>query len=81
MGTQIDLREDRATIDKLSSKNQAPISSGVGLKTAKKVGAAKYLECSSLTMEGVNDVIDQAILQAIKRAEKSERKKKMCTLS
>ena len=80
VGTQIDLREDRATIDRLASKNQAPISSGVGLETAKKVGAVKYLECSSLTMEGVKNVVDQAILQALKRAEESERKVKMCTI-
>ena len=63
VGTQLDLKEDRATVDRLASKNQAPISSGVGLETAKQVGAAKYLECSSLTMEGVKNVIDQAILE------------------
>ena len=85
VGTQIDLREDRATIDKLSSKNQAPISSGVGLETAKKVGAAKYLECSSLSLEGVKNIIDQAILQAMKhekeRERSSQRKMKKCTIS
>ena len=81
VGTQIDLKEDRATIDRLASKNQAPISSGVGLETAKKAGAAKYLECSSLTMDGVKNVVDQAILQALKRADKSERKIKMCAIS
>ena len=88
VGTQLDLKEDRATIDKLASKNQAPISSGVGLETAKQVGAAQYLECSSLTLEGVKNVIDQAILEgvnfrtpeAVKRAEKRE-KKKTCIIS
>ena len=81
VGTQLDLKEDRATIDRLASKNQAPISSGMGRETAKKVGAEKYLECSSLTMQGVRNVVDQAILQAMKRADKSERKMKMCTIS
>ena len=88
VGTQLDLKEDRATIDKLASKNQAPISSGVGLETAKQVGAAQYLECSSLTLEGVKNVIKQAILEglnfrtpeALKRAEKRE-KKKTCIIS
>ena len=88
VGTQLDLKEDRATIDKLASKNQAPISSGVGLETAKQVGAAQYLECSSLTLEGVKNVIHQAILEglnfrtpeALKRAEKRE-KKKTCIIS
>ena len=81
MGTQIDLRKDRATVDGLSNKNQAPISSGVGLKTAKKVGAAKYLECSSLTLEGVKNVIDQAAFQAMNHTEESERRMKMCTIT
>ena len=64
VGTQLDLKEDRATVDRLASKNQAPISSCVGLEIAKQVGASKYLECSSLTMEGVKNVIDQAIVEA-----------------
>ena len=81
VGTQIDLKEDRATMDRLASKNQAPINSGMGKETAKKVGAAKYLECSSLTMEGVRNVVDKAILEALKRADKSERKMKMCAIS
>ena len=81
VGTQIDLKEDRATMDRLASKNQALISSAMGREIAKKVGAAKYLECSSLTMEGVRNVVDQSILQALKRADKSERKIKMCAIS
>ena len=81
----LDLKEDRATVDRLASKNQAPISSDVGLEIAKQVGASKYLECSSLTMEGVNNVIDQAIVEALnfrlKRDEKSEKKTKRCMIS
>ena len=81
VGTQLDLKEDRATVDRLASKNQAPISSGVGLEIAKQVGASKYLECSSLTMEGVKNVIDQAIVEALKRDETSEKMMKTCTIS
>ena len=61
VGTQIE--EDRATIDKLADKNQKPISSEEGLEAAKQVGAGKYAECSSLTMEGIKDLFDQAILE------------------
>ena len=77
VGTQLDLKEDRATVDRLASKNQAPISSGVGLEIAKQVGASKYLECSSLTLEGVKNVIDQAL----KRDDKHEKKTKRCMIS
>ena len=82
VGTQIDLKEDRATIDKLADKNQKPISSEEGLEAAKHVGAEKFAEFSSLTMEGIKDLFDQAILQALKKqGEKSEKKMKNCTIS
>ena len=82
VGTQIDLKEDRATIDKLADKNQKPISSEEGLEAAKQVGAEKYVECSSLTMEGIKDLFDQAIIQALKKqGEKGEKKVKNCAIS
>ena len=81
VGTQIDHRQDRATLDKLADKNQTPISSKVGAKVAKQIGAAKYVECSAMTKEGlqgVDSIIDQACYERLKPEEK---KKKMCTIS
>ena len=81
VGTEIDLRQDRATLDKLADKNQTPISYKVGVKVAKQIGAAKYVECSAMTKEGlqgVENVIDQACYERLKPEEK---KKKMCTIS
>ena len=78
--TQIDLRQDRATLDKLADKNQIPISSKVWVKVAKQIGAAKYVECSAMTKEGlhgVDSIIDQACYERLKQEEK---KKKMCTI-
>ena len=69
VGTQIDLRQDRATLDKLADKNQTPISSEVGAKVAKQLGAAKYVESSSMTKEGlqgVESIIDQAFYESLK---------------
>ena len=81
VGTQLDLKEDRSKVDRFASKNQAPICSDVGLEMAKQVGASKYLECSSLTMDWSKNVIDQAIVEALKRDETSEKKMKRCTIS
>ena len=81
VGTQIDLRQDRATLDKLADKNQIPISSKVGAKIAKQLGAAKYVECSAMTKEGlqgVENIIDQACYERLKHEEK---KRKTCTIS
>ena len=51
VGTKLDLREDKETIDKLKEKRLAPITYPQGLAMAKDVGAVKYLECSALTQK------------------------------
>lgn len=79
MGTKLDLREDRDTIDKLREKKQAPITYPQGLQMAKDVGAVKYLECSALTQKGLKNVFDEAI-RAVLCPPKKESKKKSCLL-
>lgn len=49
VGTQIDLREDASTIEKLAKNKQKPISLEQGEKLAKELKAVKYVECSALT--------------------------------
>ncbi len=61
MGTQIDLRDDTATINKLSQVSQRPITVEAAEELARELGAVKYVECSALTHKGVNNVFDEAI--------------------
>ena len=49
VGTKLDLREDKETIDELKKKNLEPIIHSQGLDMMKTIGAVKYLECSALT--------------------------------
>ena len=49
MGTQIDLRDDAATVEKLAKNRQKPITCESGEKLAKELRAVKYVECSALT--------------------------------
>lgn len=49
VGTQIDLRDDVATTEKLAKNKQKPISFEQGEKLAKELKAVKYVECSALT--------------------------------
>lgn len=49
VGTQIDLRDDAATIDKLAKNKQKPLTMEMGEKLAKELRAVKYVECSALT--------------------------------
>ncbi len=49
VGTQIDLRDDAGTIEKLSKNKQKPIAIEQGEKLARELKAVKYVECSALT--------------------------------
>lgn len=49
VGTQVDLRDDAATLEKLAKNRQRPISTDMGEKQAKELKAVRYVECSALT--------------------------------
>lgn len=49
MGTQIDLRDDQGTLEKLAKNKQKPVCAEHGDKLAKDLRAVKYVECSALT--------------------------------
>ena len=61
VGTKLDLREDKETIERLAEKRLAPITHQQGLQMAKEIHAMKYLECSALTQKGLKTVFDEAI--------------------
>ncbi|CAG2180900.1 unnamed protein product, partial [Oppiella nova] len=56
VGTKLDLRDNPETIDKLKERKQTPITYPQVLAMTKDIGAVKYLECSTLTGEGLKDV-------------------------
>lgn len=49
VGTQVDLRDDATTIEKLAKNKQKPITFEQGEKLARELKAVKYVECSALT--------------------------------
>jgi len=61
VGTQIDLRDDADTVEKLTKNKQKPITYEEGKKLAKKLKAFKYIECSYKTHIGLKDVFDNAM--------------------
>lgn len=76
VGTKLDLREDRETVEKLKEKRLAPITYPQGLAMAKEINAVKYLECSALTQKGLKNVFDEAIRAVL--CPKAKPKKKKC---
>uniref|UniRef100_A0AAQ6IKQ7 Cell division control protein 42 homolog n=1 Tax=Anabas testudineus TaxID=64144 RepID=A0AAQ6IKQ7_ANATE len=49
VGTQVDLREDSNTIEKLAKNKQRPLYPESGEKLVRELKAVKYVECSALT--------------------------------
>lgn len=79
VGTQVDLRDDQATIEKLSKNRGKPIEIADAQKAAKELRAVMYAECSALTQKGLKDVFDEAICAALDPPT-SESKKKKCAI-
>ncbi|XP_031567898.1 ras-related C3 botulinum toxin substrate 1-like [Actinia tenebrosa] len=77
VGTKLDLRDDKDTIEKLKEKKLSPLSHANGLQMAKEIKAAQYLECSALTQKGLKKVFDDAI-RAVLVPKKPTRKKRKC---
>jgi len=74
VGTKLDMREDKETLNRLAEKKLAPITTEQGQQMAKEIKAVKYMECSALTQKGLKDVFDEAIRAVI--TPKTEQKKK-----
>lgn len=79
VGTKLDLREDKETVEKLKEKKLSPITYPQGLAMAKEIQAVKYLECSALTQKGLKTVFDEAI-RAVLCPKPKAKKKKGCLI-
>ncbi|KAH7089347.1 P-loop containing nucleoside triphosphate hydrolase protein [Auriculariales sp. MPI-PUGE-AT-0066] len=81
VGTKLDLREDKITINRLRDRRMSPISYTEGVSLAKEIGAVKYLECSALTQKGLKTVFDEAIRAVLNPPHKSGRKINHCVIT
>lgn len=61
VGTKIDLREDKPTLQALSENNQSPVRREAGQRLSNKIRAVKYLECSALTQRGLKQVFEESV--------------------
>mmetsp|Transcript_24747 Transcript_24747/g.27536 ORF Transcript_24747/g.27536 Transcript_24747/m.27536 type:complete len:196 (-) Transcript_24747:20-607(-) len=82
VGTKVDLRDDEYTIKTLKAKRQSPVTVEQGFTLMKDIGAVKYIECSSVTQEGVKGIFDSAIRAIINPSteKKKKRKRKRCKI-
>ncbi|MCJ1238973.1 Rho GTPase [Varicellaria rhodocarpa] len=73
VGLKKDLRDDPLAQEEMRKKSLHFTSTKEGSDAAHEIGARKYLECSSLTGEGVDDVFEAATRAALLTFEKGER--------
>lgn len=72
VGLKKDLREDPVAIEEMRKKSLRFVTTHDGEQAAREIGAKRYLECSSLSGEGVDDVFEAATRAALLTFEKSE---------
>jgi len=85
IGTKCDLRNDRSVIKQLSLKGMEIVKQAEAKILAEEIGAARYLECSALTQEGLKEVFDGSIRVAmknisLKRSQNGQHGKDCCVL-
>ena len=61
VGNDTDLRSNSETLARLSKRNMRPITTEEGYELARKINAAKYLECSFETTMGVRNIFYEAV--------------------
>ncbi|KAL1140818.1 hypothetical protein AAG570_000746 [Ranatra chinensis] len=66
-----------ATKSDLREEKDNTIPKGSGKKLKRRIGAARYLECSALKGEGLSEVFIEAVRAAVKRRDKI----KICSIS
>ena len=82
VGTKVDLRDDKDTLQKLGEKGLKPIGCKEATEMATMIGNkdTKYYECSALTQTGLKTVFDEAIRCVLQDEVTHTRKKKGCML-
>jgi Ras-related C3 botulinum toxin substrate 1 len=78
VGTKLDAREDESVVAELKSKGKDVITNAEGQKLAKEIGAAAYVECSSLTQDNLSNVFAEAIKASLAKIQKEQEKVASC---
>lgn len=80
VGLKKDLREDPVAVEEMRKRSQRFVTNKEGADMKEIIGARKYLECSSLTGEGVDDVFEAATRAAMITGDKEGRSPTCCVV-
>jgi len=70
VGTKNDLRAKPDVVEQLKAEGTKPVSAEEGQKIAAQIKAHKYIECSALTQENLQEVFQETIRSVIKKETK-----------
>ena len=74
VGLKKDLRDDPVAVEEMRKRSEKFLTPEQGEDARRRIGAKKYLECSSLTGEGVDDVFEAATRQSLLSGDRKERR-------
>ena len=74
VGLKKDLRDDPVAQEEMRKRSETFLGPEEGEDVRKRIAAKKYLECSSLTGEGVDDVFEAATRQSLLSGDRKEGK-------
>ena len=80
VGTKEDLRDDPEVISHLATRDLSPITYQQGLECARDIGAVRYMECSSLTEKGVQEVFIEGARAALRVKKAARQHARKCSL-
>lgn len=72
VGLKKDLRDDPEAQETMRKKSMRFVTTKQGMEMKDNIGAKRYMECSSLTGDGVDDVFEAATRAALTTFEKKE---------
>ena len=73
VGSKVDLRNDKEIIERLTKMKLHPITYKEGVALPKEIGAAKYVECSALTRQGLEAVFEELVLAHFDKEQNAKR--------
>lgn len=74
VGLKKDLRDDPVAIEEMRKRSEKFLQPEEGEEVRRRIQAKKYLECSSLTGEGVDDVFEAATRQSLLSGDRKSRR-------
>lgn len=80
VGTKSDLRHEQSRIDELALKGMQMIDTKDAMTMVNEIGAAGYVECSSQSKEGIEDVFGDAIVAVLGHKRKNNNKMNSCCI-